>query len=471
MLNKNGGLSDNGVQYEGTLADNWMIAAVTSEENSQTDIDITVLSYTAPSFTTVNYNYDTAKLSIIGTNFVSKYLGSNDVDVSLCEVTGELGDSFKYILTSVPDVDIVSETLIEITFTGVEKLLVNSRFNQDGTSSDDGTVYGLTCAEDWLVQAAPSATVALSNKAVTVSSYIIPAITASTGVVYDYQSDSFTVTGTRFVKDIMTGLARSDVDVSKFIITGEMIDTVAGTYTLTTDGVDVTDETSFTINLNALDKLYVNGLLNMDGKQADDGATNYNFNAQEDWMRGTDTDANIVSASNDIDVSNYQKPIISSATYNPTTGVLVVTGDFFVHVNGGATNDVDVSMIEITGECPGNTYPISSGIPPVAVSGITQFSVTFFGDDLLYVNGLLNKDGFLSDDGTTYNIKVNDDWMVAGPTGVDITDAVATIEVSGYTTPTITGADYDYSAGTLTVHGTNFAKIDGSNNDVDVKQV
>ena len=73
------------------------------------------------------------------------------------------------------------------------------------------------------------------------------------------------------------------------------------------------------------------------------------FNAQDDWMPGTDTD--IASAINAISVCNYQKkPVIDSATYDASTGLFTVTGDYFVRLVGGATNDVDISMIEITGE-------------------------------------------------------------------------------------------------------------------------
>ena len=56
-------------------------------------------------------------------------------------------------------------------------------------------------------------------------------------------------------------------------------------------------------------------------------------------------------AINAISVCNYQKkPVIDSATYDASTGLFTVTGDYFVRLVGGATNDVDISMIEITGE-------------------------------------------------------------------------------------------------------------------------
>ena len=115
-------------------------------------------------------------------------------------------------------------------------------------------------------------------------------------------------------------------------------------------------------------------------------------------------------------------------------------------------------MLEITGE-GGAAYVITTGTD-VDVTDETTFTFTVAGDDKLHVDGLLNKNLGLADDGSTnYNLKFNDDWMVASATSVDIMDSSATIAVTGYVTPTYTSARFDYVAGTNVVTGTNFAKL------------
>ena len=84
-------------------------------------------------------------------------------------------------------------------------------------------------------------------------------------------------------------------------------------------------------------------LLNSDGGStstvADSNSITYNFNAQEDWLLGTDTQATIVSATNGITVSNYQAPTVTSAIYDYSSGILVVTGTYFDRLVG-VNNDI-----------------------------------------------------------------------------------------------------------------------------------
>ena len=284
---------------------------------------------------------------------------------------------------------------------------------------------------------------------------------AISSVVYNHGTGELKISGSYFVKEVTAG---NDIDATKFEIRGE-----GGTHTLTTTGVGITDISEFTFTLNGVDKVVVNGLLNEVGTQADDGTIVYNFEALDIWMPGTDTDTDIASASNAISVSNYQKPVIVSATYDASTGLFTVTGNYFARLGGGATNDVDISMIEITGE-GGATYDITS-VTNVDITDETTFSFAVAGDDKLYVDGLLNKNLGQADDGSTnYNMKVNDDWMVASATSVDIMDSSATIAVTGYVLPTYTSAAFDYNSGAFIVTGANFAKMDGATNDVDASR-
>ena len=51
-------------------------------------------------------------------------------------------------------------------------------------------------------------------------------------------------------------------------------------------------------------------------------------------------------------------PTLSSATYNASNGALVITGTN-LPAYAGATNDIDISKLTITGE-GGNTYTLTS---------------------------------------------------------------------------------------------------------------
>jgi len=90
-------------------------------------------------------------------------------------------------------------------------------------------------------------------------------------------------------------------------------------------------------------------------------------------------------------------PLLSSATYDASTGVLSVTGENLT--NGGA---VDITKLSVTGQ-EGNSYTLV-GTYTVTASSTTAFSVTLDATDKINVNGLLNKDGTSSVDATTFNL-------------------------------------------------------------------
>ena len=61
---------------------------------------------------------------------------------------------------------------------------------------------------------------------------------------------------------------------------------------------------------------------------------------------------------NGVTVSNVAAPTITSATYDASSGALVVTGTGFLKLSG-ATNDIDVSKLTFSGE-GGSTYTLTS---------------------------------------------------------------------------------------------------------------
>ncbi|MEW6992050.1 DUF4347 domain-containing protein [Colwelliaceae bacterium 6441] len=157
-------------------------------------------------------------------------------------------------------------------------------------------------------------------------------------------------------------------------------------------------------------------------------------------------------------------PAITSATYDASTGVMVVTGVGFVS-NAGVINDVTASLLTINGEA-GNTYTLTD-TANVEIGSSSQFTVTLSATDKLYIDGLLNKNGTLSDDSTTYNLAAADDF-IAGFTAGDTSDATGNaITVSNVVIPSISLATYNASTASLVITGTNFSHKAGANNDVD----
>ncbi len=98
--------------------------------------------------------------------------------------------------------------------------------------------------------------------------------------------------------------------------------------------------------------------------------------------------------------------ILTSATYNASSGALAVTGADLV-ANSGTDNDIDVSKLTITGE-GSNTYTLTSG--DVELTSATTFSITLNATDQLQLADLLNNNGTSSSDGTTYNIAAALNW-------------------------------------------------------------
>ncbi|MCJ8273076.1 MAG: hypothetical protein MJK04_27210, partial [Psychrosphaera sp.] len=326
-----------------------MVAARTSQDIANATTGINVTNTQVPTITDATYDASTKALVVTGTNFARKF-GASDISASLLSVIGE--GSGEYTLTDTADVEVTSETEFTLTLSDTDKLSVNGLLNKDSTQADDNVVYNLKGAENWMQGAGTSATIVDAGvNAIDVSNQADPVVTDAT---YDFNSGVLAVTGIRFVK--LSGVT-NDVDLTKIILKGE----ASGTRTLTTTNVEITNETTFSVTLNASDKTAVNALLFTNGTQSADSVV-YNLNAAENWMAGAAPNNNIVDAtSNGITVSNAPSPSIASSTYDSSTGDLVVTGTDFEQKSGGA-NDITVNTLTITGEGAGGAaYTLTSG--------------------------------------------------------------------------------------------------------------
>ncbi len=455
MLNRNGTTSTGGTTYNLAAAEDWAAGADAAVNVADaTGNGITVSNVAVPTITSATFDASTGTLVATGTGFLKASGAANDIDASKFTFTGEGGAT--YTLTDSANVEITSGTTFTITLSSTDKAAVNQMINKNGTASSSGTTYNLAAAEDWAAGAFQAVTVAdLTGNGITASNIAVPTMTSAT---YDYNSNALTVTGTGFLSK--SG-ASNDIDISKLTITGEG----GATYTLTTaTDVEITSGTAFSITLTGTDLINVEALLNKNGTTAVSNTT-YNLAGAEDWAAGADAAVAVADLTgNAITVSNYAAPAITSATFDGSTNVLTVTGTNLVS-NSGAANDVDVSLLTLTGE--GGSYTLTSS--DVEITSATSFSVTLNAADQLVAHGLLNKNGTASSGATTYNIAAAEDWMAGAATSVNIADLTGNgITVSNVPTPTITSATYDSDTGILIVTGTNLFNKIGANNDIDI---
>jgi len=456
ITNSAGTASTNGTAYNLAAGEDWAKGAAASVVVADlTGNGLTVNVVPTPAITSATYNASTGTLVVTGTGFTTFAGATNDIDLTKLTFTGE---GTTYTLTSATGPEVTSSTSFSVTLNAADKAALNQIMNKDGGFSTNNAAYNLAAAEDWARGAATAVTIAdLTSNGITVSGVPVPTITSAT---YDYNSNVLTVTGTGLLK---RDGATNDIDISKFTFTGEG----GATYTLTSaSDVEITSGTAFSITLSGADLVGVESLLNKDGATASSGTT-YNLNAAEDWAVGADAAVNVVDATgNGITVSNYAVPTVTSATYDYSTGALVVTGTNFVS-QSGATNDIDISKLVFTGE-GGVQYQLTSA-SDVEITSATSYTVTLSGADLTNVEGLLNKTGTTSaTSATTFSLVSAEDWMTGSPTANNVADAAATITVSNYAAPTITSAAYDYNTNVLTVTGTNFVTQQGATNDVDL---
>ncbi|ADR33256.1 Hemolysin-type calcium-binding region [Sulfuricurvum kujiense DSM 16994] len=451
IMNKNGTASTSGTTYNLAAAEDWASGADAAVVVADTTGNgVTASNVAVPTITSATYDYNTNVLTVTGTGFLNKSGATNDIDLTKLTFSGEGGST--YTLTNATGVEITSGTSFSVTLSGADLINVETLLNKNGTSAVSGTTYNLAAAEDWAAGADAAVVVAdTTGNGITLSNYAAPTVTSAT---YDAGTHVLSVTGTNLVSK--SG-ATNDVAVSMLTVTGE-----GGTYTLTSSDVDITNATTFSVTLNAADQLVVNGLLNKNGT-ASSGATTYNLAAAEDWLAGT-ASATVVAdlTGNGITVSNVQTPTITSATYDSTTGSLVVTGtNFFSKV--GANNDIDLTKLTFTGGAANATYTLSS-TSNVEITSATSFSITLSGADKTSVDALLDNIGTTSSGGSTYNLAAANNWLAGADSAAVITDAVNAITVS--INPAITSATYDASTGSLVVTGTNMQVMAGAANDI-----
>ena len=433
IINKSGISSTGGSSYNLAAAENWTAGADTAVVDADLTGNGITATVTAPTITSATYDANTGTLLVTGTGFTHRAGSTNDIIANKFTLTGQGGSI--YALTDTANVEISSDTSFTLTLSATDKAGLRTLLNNNGTQSSGGTTYNLAAADDWANGADAALNIAdATGNGVTVSNVVSPAITSAT---YDASTGILSVTG--------TNMANGDsIDVSKLSVTGQ-----GGTYTLTSAGVTASSATAFSITLNAADKLAINGVLNNNGTTAVSAIT-FNLAAATGWDSTVNTAADL--AGNGITVSNVTAPTITSATYDGTSHVFVITGTNLVKTIG-ATNDVTISTLTITGE-GGATHTLST-TGNVEVTSDTSFTFTLAGADIAAVDSLLNKNGTSSaSSSTTYNLAVADDWNSV-ITGGDIADITGNGITVANAAPSILSSTYDAATGILSVSAVN----------------
>ena len=264
-----------------------------------------------------------------------------------------------------------------------------------------------------------------------------PTITSAT---YDAATGALSVTGTNFTATVD---APNDVIASNFTIIGEG----GSTYTLsTTPNVEILSATNFTLMLSVSDRAAVNQIINKNGTSSTGGAP-YNLAGAAGFIAASPATAD--TTGNGITVSNVAVPAITSATYDGSTGVLVVTGSNLSKLSGGA-NDIVANKFTLTGE-GGAIYTLVNTANVEIASG-TSFTLTLSATDRAAVNTILNNNGVSSIGGTTYNLAAAEDWAAGADAAVVVGDLTGNgITVSNAVIPTtITDANISISGATGT---------------------
>ncbi|MFZ6800924.1 DUF4347 domain-containing protein [Undibacterium sp. Di24W] len=447
ILNNNGTTSATGATtFNLAAAANWDVTAAASADLIGNVV--TVSNVTAPTLESATYDANTGTLIVTGTNLVRAIGSNNDITANKISIRGE--GNVTYVLTDTSDVDITSATSFTLILSAADKAGLNQYINKNGTlPTSASSLYLVKGADDWNTVITGGDIKDIVNNFITVSNVQVPTITSAT---YNASTGSLVVTGTGFTH--LNNGGTDDIVANKFTMTGEG----GSTYTLTnTANVEITSDTTFTLLLSATDKSGVNQIINKNGASST-GGTTYNLAAAEDWAAGADPAVVVADLTGNGITATVAAPIVTSATYDASTGTLVVTGTGFTH-RAGAANDIIANKFTLTGQ-GGSTYALTD-TANVEITSDTSFTLVLSATDKAGLRTLLNNNGTQSVGGTTYNLAAADDWANGADAALNIADLTGNgITVSNVVSPTITSAAYDASTGILSVTGTNLANGD-----------
>ncbi|GEM_PF-1204277 len=257
-----------------------------------------------------------------------------------------------------------------------------------------------------------------------------PAIISAT---YDAATGTLVVTGANLVANAG---ANNDIEVTKIkLVVQGGIDVQFSTLVLTPNANVEINGNTFTMVLTEQAKSTIDPFFNKNGTVST-GGTNFYIKAEAGWLQADPLNMDLTG--NLVTVSNVAVPSITSAMYNAATGVLSVAGTNLLTLY--PDKSFIANKFTLTGQ-GGDTYTLVGTADAELTPGTsTAFIFTLDATDKAAVNTLLNKNGTISNDATTYNLAAAEDWNAGADAAITIADLTGNgITVSGWdeTAPTI----------------------------------
>ncbi len=381
LLNQNGtsAISTDGYILNATA--NW-----NGTSPARSDNIISVSNFQPPQITSATYDASTGTFAVTGTNLAHDGSG-NDIDITKIKIE-DAGAATYTISTPVTSVEVPDHTGFTFTVGSSNKTNIDQIINKNGTKSLNNNDYYIRGIEDWNTASA-STDADNGNNNITASNVI-----TITNVSYNASTSTLNFSGTGF----NTG---ATIDPAQITITGEN----GNSFTLNeTTGVTPSSATFASITISGMDRAYLNALLNQNGKTAISG-NDFILDANTGW-NGASTPTRL---NNEITVSNFQPPQITSATYDANTGILVVTATNLA-TDAGAANDIDASQLTIFG-LASNSHTLAEGTTnDVEITSTTEFTLTISGADKTAIDNLLDINGTSASDGVNYNLSGANGW-------------------------------------------------------------
>lgn len=153
-------------------------------------------------------------------------------------------------------------------------------------------------------------------------------------------------------------------------------------------------------------------------------------------------------------------PAFKSATYNVSTGELVVTGSNLA-TTSGTNNDIDPSKIAIT-DSVNNNYTLTT--KAVEIKSSTEADITLNAKDEVALASFLDQNGAKALNRGTYQINVLSGWDGSTSTTDISTHALTVSDV-----PRLDSAAYDLKTGTLTLTGNMVSNSSSTTSDITPK--
>ena len=136
-------------------------------------------------------------------------------------------------------------------------------------------------------------------------------------------------------------------------------------------------------------------------------------------------------------------PTLTAASYNASTGLLTLTGKNLTTTAAGYI----ASHISLKGD-GGGTYQLTSGSKVLGSPTSSSVTLLLSAADQLAIDGLMNKNGNLANDGSAYNLSVTAGWDTSTATA-----GSTTVSVSSANTPSLSTVAYSAATGVFSFTG------------------